>query len=312
MNKQLFNSWSKVLKERWGKRVHKISLDIGASCPHRKNLRTGGCIFCDFLGGGSGASLRGETLKEQIEKGFQVLTRRYKTDMAILYFQSYSSTNLPLNQLEEKILYAIEVGTSLGKVKGLSVGARPDQVPEKFLDFLASLASPDMEIWLELGIQTIDPAGLKWLNRGHDFDAIERALGLIKQYEQISLCAHLIAGIPGEGSKQLAISGKWLCENGVRGLKFHPLHVLKNTPLESLYLKKEYEPLSMEEYIKRVAEALRYISPDTIIQRLTADASLPRLVAPEWVSKKMLVIEKLKEYMERQNIVQGDLWGKSP
>lgn len=312
MEKELFRSWSKVLKERWGKRVQKISLDMGAGCPHRDGLKTGGCIFCDYLGGGSGASLRGETLQEQIEKGFKVLAKRYKTDMAILYFQSYSSTNMPLDKLEDAILLAIETGMKLGQVKGLSVGARPDQIPKEFLDFLASLEGSDMEIWLELGVQTIDPAGLKWLNRGHGFEAVKRSLELIRNYEQIQLCAHLIAGIPGENPKQLAISAKWLCENGAKGLKFHPLHVLKNTPLEQLYINQTYIPLSMEAYIEKVAEALRYISPETIIQRLTADASSDRLVAPKWISQKAIVVERLKKYMEENEITQGDSWGKSP
>lgn len=302
--------WSALLKEVWGKRVQKISLDIGAGCPHRNGLQMGGCVFCDSFGGGSGAFLSGIGLEEQISQGYERLKRRYKTDTALLYFQSYSTTNLPLQDLVEIIERALVFSERFGKVAGLAIGARPDQIEDELLRFLNDLAKRKYEIWLELGIQTTDPSGLEWLNRGHGLWSIEDTLERTRRYRSLLICAHLIAGIPGEKHDQLALSVEWLCKRGINGIKFHPLYVLSGTPLEKLFRENRFTPLGREEYAQKVVEALRRLHPEVAIQRLTADASFPRLIAPEWVSDKRTVINEIENLLDRLDARQGDYWAK--
>ncbi|KUK59131.1 MAG: Radical SAM domain protein [Synergistales bacterium 53_16] len=307
-NSYRYLKWSSVLRERWGKRVQKITIDIGAGCPHRESLTSGGCIFCDSLGSGNGAHLAGVGLEKQIQRGYERLKKKYKTDSAILYFQSYSTTNIETRELVKIIERALEFSNNHGTAAGIAIGARPDQVPDEILEYLEDLAARDLETWLELGVQTTDPSGLKWLNRGHGLSEVEDSLQRIRKRKGISLCAHLIAGIPGEKRRQLGLSSKWLSEHGIDGVKFHPLHVLSGTPLEQLYRSGAFSPLSMEEYVATVVEALQMTGPAVVIQRLTADASPPRLVAPAWVRDKTSVLKAIDEKLIQLDARQGDEW----
>ncbi|MGC9490749.1 MAG: TIGR01212 family radical SAM protein [Thermovirgaceae bacterium] len=296
------------MRKRWGRRVQKISLDIGAGCPHRRSLTEGGCVFCDSFGGGSGAYLSGITLENQIIRGFERLRRRYGTDRVILYFQSYSTTNLPVGDLVKVIEKSIAFSENLGCVAGIALGARPDQVPDELLRFLEMLAEKNIETWLELGVQTTDESGLEWLNRGHGIAEVEDALERSRHCRGLSVCAHLIAGIPGEKEDQLAGSAEWLSARGIHGVKFHPLYVLSGTPLERLFRQGLLTPLTRSAYTKMVVNALRRLRPDVVIQRLSADASSPRLVAPEWVSDKKAVIKDIEALLEELDARQGDHW----
>ncbi|MFP4482099.1 MAG: TIGR01212 family radical SAM protein [Thermovirgaceae bacterium] len=281
---------------------------MGAGCPHRNSLKEGGCVFCDSFGGGSGAYLSGITLEDQILRGFKRIKGRYNTDEAILYFQSYSTTNLPVGNLVDIIERAFAFSTTLGHIAGLAIGARPDQVPGELLSFLEKLAERDIEVWLELGVQTTDPAGLQWLNRGHGLHEVENAIERSLSCRGLSLCAHLIAGIPGEKDDQLSRSAEWLSERGIHGVKFHPLYVLAGTTLERLFRQGCFVPLARKEYVIKVVEALRRLRPDVAIQRLTADASFPRLVAPEWVARKQTVIKEVEGLLNQLDACQGDRW----
>jgi len=291
-----YTKWSAVLKAKYGERVQKISLDVGAGCPHRDEHGNGGCIFCDIRGGGSGAWLESVSLEEQISKGAEIARRRYHAWKSILYFQSYTSTNLPLALLKERVEKAISIAGDLTEVVGIALGTRPDMVPDGFVDFLLDLAVRGYEVWLELGVQSIDEKALKWLNRGHGLACVEEIMSKVAPMP-ISVCAHLISGMPDEREDQLAISAEWLVDRGVKALKFHPLHVLKDTALERYYLEGNYLPISMDEYARRVAKAIRSIPSQTIIQRLSADARYPWLIAPDWILRKNDVIKTIERYL---------------
>ena len=293
-----YTKWSAVLREKYGERVQKISLDIGAGCPHRDAFGRGGCIFCDARGGGSGAWLQAVTLEEQISRGVQIAIRRYHAWKSILYFQSYTSTNLPLPVLRERVEKTLQLAAPLTEVVGVALGTRPDMVPDAFLNYLLDLAARDYEVWLELGIQSINESALNWLNRGHGLDCVEKVLEKTVAMP-ISVCAHLISGMPDEREDQLALSAGWLVDRGVKALKFHPLHVLKGTVLERYYAEGKYCPISMDEYARRVARAIRSIPSETIIQRVTADARYPWLIAPSWILLKNEVIKSVEKYLAR-------------
>jgi radical SAM protein (TIGR01212 family) len=250
------------------------------------------------------------TLEDQIIRGFERLRRRYGTDRAILYFQSYSTTNLPVCDLVKVIERAIAFSENLGCVVGLGLGARPDQVPDELLRFLEKLAERHTEIWLELGVQTTDDSGLEWLNRGHGIVEVEDALERSRHCRGLSVCAHLIAGIPGEKDDQLACSAEWLSARGIHGIKFHPLYVLSGTPLERLFRQGLFVPLTRSGYTKKVVGALRSLRPEVAIQRLSADASFPRLVAPEWVLDKQAVMKDIEGLLVQLDARQGDHWTK--
>lgn len=297
--------WSAELKERFGGRVHKISLDTGAGCPNRKGLE-GGCLFCDERGGGSGSFLKGESLRKQIERGAVALAKRYGTQKAILYFQSYSSTYVPVDLFRQQIEEALTIAQAHVEVVGLSVGTRPDLVPEPILDLLDFYVQ-QRGLWveLELGIQTLREESLAWLQRGHGAAAIVDALGRCR-HRSFTLCAHLIYGIPGESEDQLARSAESLADQGVHAFKFHPLYILSGTKLKILYERGLFSPPDATSYVRAVVSALRRIPQKAVIQRLTADAHPPFLIAPLWVCDKTSVIRAIESEMERENALQGD------
>lgn len=270
-----------------------MCVDIGSGCPNRNGLTGGGCVFCDSSGGGTGAWLRGESLEKQIARGVRSALGHYKAKACILYFQSYSATYGTPERLIEGVEKAIEEADRLLPVVGLSVGTRPDLVQPWVVDYLSSICRPDFQVWLELGVQTIDEPGLSWLRRGHDLRSVEQAL-LACELRPFSLCAHLIAGIPGEKEDQLLRSARWLLDRGVLGLKFHPLYVLKGTDLEVFYREGSFCPLSMEEYSRRVAEVINQEGSRFVVQRIAADVRGERLIAPKWIEDKNRVIAEIE------------------
>jgi len=290
--------WSEALRNQFGERVQKVALDTGAGCPNRYGLTRGGCIFCDARGGGSGDYLRGIPLQEQIEKGLKGAQKHYKTKSVILYFQSYSATNVPLAQFSHFCEDAIEYARCLGaRVCGFSVSTRPDLLPQPVLDYLSSW-SQKLEVWVELGVQTTDPAGLRWLRRGHGIAEIEDALCRLRK-TNVKICAHLIAGIPGECEDQLVQSAMWLASRGVHALKFHPLYVLRGTRLEQLYVQGQFRPLEKEQYCQKLIATLKALPEGIIIQRLHAGVRPAHLVAPKWVlDKESLEREIMRRFEE--------------
>ncbi len=216
-----YTAWSSWLKNRWGVPVRKIPLDTGSGCPNRKGLIEGGCIFCDQKGGGTGAFLSGESLESQVNKGFERIRRSNPAGMAILYLQSYSSTNTAADQfrkLAEEILCLSEVQ---GKVAGIAVGARPDQLPDEILDFLESLSiERGIDVWLEIGVQTMDGEGLKWLGRGHGKGGDHRLFSSVRRPEHLHLCTPDIR-YPGGKGRPVAESSLALAMIGVDAVKFH-------------------------------------------------------------------------------------------
>lgn len=277
--------WSSVLRQRYGERVQKVTLDVGAGCPNRVGLRSGGCIFCDERGGGSGAFLAEENIEAQVKKGVNGALNHYRAHSVMIYFQSYSATYLPLLAFETACERALRAAVDCGAHPvGLCVGTRPDLVPTPVLDYLQSL-NERLEVWLELGVQTIDERALIWMKRGHGLSAVEDAFNRLRG-RGIRTCAHLISGLPGENPHQLRESALWLASRGVNAIKFHPLHVLRGTELERLFLAGQFLPIDRETYLIRLLESLLALPDGIILQRLTAGVRPSVLVAPLWVLEK--------------------------
>jgi radical SAM protein (TIGR01212 family) len=295
-----YNSFSDELKRVFGCRVQRISLDAGFSCPNRDGvLDTEGCIFCSGSGSGAYSIRRDLSAAGQIEDGKEVMRRKYKAQRFIAYFQAYSSTYAPVDQLRR--LYAEAL--SVADVVGLIVATRPDCVPDAVLDYLQEL-SRQTYLWLELGMQSIHDRSLTLINRRHDHassvDAVQRAAS-----RGIRVCAHVILGVPGETRKEMLAMAGELNRLGLNGVKLHLLHVMKGTRLAEMYERGEVQLLDRDEYAGLVCDFLEQLDPRILIHRLTGDGGHDNLVAPLWSLKKFEILNLIDTELERRGTRQG-------
>lgn len=300
MSKKRYSLFSTHLKDYFGTRVHKISVDAGFGCPNRGGGRAQtGCLFCDPGGSGAVGIKRRLNLAAQIEAGKEVMSRKYKADKFLAYFQPFSNTYAPVDKLRALYDEVLEVPD----VVGLTVGTRPDCVPGDVLDLLEEYHRRTY-FWLELGLQSIHDSTLVWLRRGHDYATFLKAYREAKQ-RGLRVCVHVILGLPGESREDMLATASELAHLGVDGIKLHLLHVLKNTPLGDQYVAGEFETLGQEEYVGIVADVLERLSPDTLIHRLTGDGPRDLLVAPLWSLNKWEVLNAIDAELERRGSTQG-------
>ena len=299
-----FNSY---LREIFGERVQKISLDAGLNCPNRDGtISDRGCIFCDGRGSGTGAMInQGLSIDEQITEGHKFMERRYKAKKFIAYFQSFTNTYAPLLRL--KALY--DQALNHPGVVGLSVATRPDCVDREILGLLSSYQK-DYLVWIEYGLQSANDVTLSSINRGHDAACFERGVRMAKDYG-LNICAHIILGLPGEGRQMMLQTALFLAGLPIDGVKIHVLYIVKDTPLAALYEKGEYRCLEREEYIELVVDILDLLPPAMVIQRLTGDPIRSELVAPLWAKHKSENLKLIRKRLEERNTWQGRLFQKS-
>lgn len=291
-----FNSY---LRGIFGGRVQKITLDAGMTCPNRDGrLGRGGCIYCNPKGSGTGASDR-YSIADQIQAAKSRLAKRYKAKKFLAYFQSFSNTYAPLPVLRQ--VYAEALADD--DVLGLSIGTRPDCLPEEVLEHLESLAR-DRLIWLELGLQSSRDATLRFINRGHDVSQFTDALTRI-QARGLPVCAHVILGLPGESREDMLYTARFLAESGVEAVKIHLLYVIRGTRLHALYKQGHYSCLEQREYACLVGDFLSLLPEKTIIQRLTGDPHREELIAPEWALQKQKTLAMIQACMQQNRLSQG-------
>lgn len=284
------HTFGQYMLQQHGERVHKIALDADFSCPNRDGTKgIGGCTFCN----NASFSPNGRTpptLATQINGGKCAIGKRTRARRFLAYFQAYTNTYADVAQL--KILY--DQALQHPDVIGLSIGTRPDCVPDVVLDLLASYRDRGFEIWLELGLQSSFDDTLLRINRGHDYQAYVDAVKRIHA-RNINLCTHLIVGLPGEELAHNMITLDRVLEQKTHGLKLHPLHVVKGTQLANEWRRGEYQPLTLDEYIDTAVTMIRHTPSDIIFHRVTATASLDILLAPMWCNKKWLVLNSIAE-----------------
>lgn len=289
----------------FGCRVQKITVDAGFTCPNRDGrLTTGGCIYCNQRGSGTGAHARGLSVTDQILAGKEALARRYKAKKFIAYFQAHTNTYAPTEKL--KILY--DEALAIDDVVGLAIGTRPDCVEESTLSLLQEYARRRM-IWLEYGVQSAVDKTLTRLNRGHDFACAQKTIRNT-QNRGINICAHVILGLPGETPADMVHTARMLAELGIDGVKLHLLYVVRGTALETMYRQKEFQCLEQNEYVDRVCDFLEHLPPDVIIQRLTGDPHTDELVAPRWALEKQATLTAINDALAARNTCQGKRWEK--
>jgi radical SAM protein (TIGR01212 family) len=303
MSVKPYRLFSEHLKELFGVRVHKISVDAGFGCPNRGGGREGpGCLFCDPGGSGAVGIDRRLAIAEQLEQGKEVMTRKYHAGRFLAYFQPFSNTFAPPALLRTRYDEALAVPG----VVGLAVGTRPDCLDGTVLDLLAEYHRRTY-FWLELGLQSSHDRTLARLRRGHDYAAFLRAYVAAKE-RGLRVCVHIIVGLPGEGRDELLATVAELARLRVDGVKLHLLHVLDGTPLGELYQAGEVSVLAQETYVALVADVLERLPEQTLIHRLTGDGPRATLLAPLWSLNKWEVLNAIDAEMARRGSVQGRLF----
>jgi radical SAM protein (TIGR01212 family) len=276
--------------------VHKIALNAAFTCPNRDGSKgIGGCTFCNNVSFNPNGR-QPDSLADQIEAGRRVIRKRTGARKYLAYFQAYTNTYGDIERL--KHLY--DAALAEPDVIGLSIGTRPDCVPDQVLDLLAGYQDQGKEIWLELGLQSAFDQTLERVNRGHGFaeyaDTVRRA-----RQREIKLCTHLIAGLPGESRRHCLESLSRVLELGTAGLKLHPLHVVKGTQLANSWRQGEYQPLSLAAYVKIAADLVQATPAPIVWHRLTGTASREILLAPNWCAEKWRVLNAIAHTLEQRD-----------
>ena len=298
-NLKRYISLNNFLKEKFGTRVHKVPLDGGFTCPNRDGSKsTGGCIYCNSLGSGTGASLEGKSIEKQMEEGITYLSKRFKAQKFIAYFQSYSGSYGPVEKLKK--LYDSSLIDD--RVVGLSVGTRPDCLNKEVLDLLEDYQKKNYMVWLETGLQSVHNKTLEFINRHHSFEDFLYALDRAKE-RGLLVCTHIIFGLPGEGREEMIETAKKISKLPVDGIKFHSLYVVKGTPMEKLLKEGIYKPITEEEYVNMVCEAIALLPEKVVIQRLTGDPKKGELVEPQWTMNKQRTLSLIEK-----KLIERDLW----
>ena len=299
----LYYDLNTYLRRRFGCRVQKISVDAGLTCPNRDGtLGTGGCIYCNDRGSGTGAWGRGLSIGQQIARSKGYLARRYKARKFLVYFQSFTNTYAPPETL--RALY--DEALSDPDVVGLSIGTRPDCVDETVLALLQGYARGHL-IWVEYGLQTIHDTTLRRIHRGHDFADFRRAVAATRG-RGIRMCAHVILGLPGETRRHMLATARTVAAMGIDGIKLHLLYVIRRTPLARLFEQGRYRCLRQGEYVRLVCDFLERLPPQMVIQRLTGDPHRHELLAPAWSLRKQETLARIRAELARRGTRQGALW----
>ena len=278
---------------RYGERVHKVSIDASFTCPNRDgSLGIGGCTFCNNTSFSPNGRQPAE-VSQQINAGKFIIKKRTGARKYIAYFQAYTNTYAETELLQQQYNKALSEPDMIG----LAIGTRPDCVADSVLDLLADYQNQGYEVWLELGLQTSFDKTLERVNRGHNFEAYRSTLIRARQ-RGIQICTHLIIGLPGEDETHYKTTLERVLELGVDGLKLHPLHVVKGTQLANEWRRGEYQPLKLEDYARIAADLVQQTPQDIIYHRLTATASESILLAPNWCSKKWLPLNLIAQELE--------------
>ncbi len=288
------------LRRRFGRRVQKVSVDAGFTCPNVDGtVAVGGCTFCDNRSFSPSRRLQRQSIAEQIDEGIRRLKRRYDCDDFMAYFQPATNTYAPVERLRP--LY--EQAISHPKVVALAIGTRPDCVPDDVLDLLAELAQR-IHLSIEYGLQTIHNRSLDWMNRGHHYDAfldaVERSRG-----RGFEICAHVILGLPGESPDDMLATAKELARLRIDSVKIHNLYAVKDTPLADQVARGEVTLMGRDEYVRTVVDFLELLPPETVVERVSGEAPPDYFVAPTWCLDKPSVRAAIQHELETRDTWQG-------
>lgn len=323
-----YYSLNEYIKEHFGKKMYRLSLDGGMTCPNRDGkLDTRGCIFCSRGGSGDFAAsvsiaktieadvdssdtmtLRQKYILENIDQSIELakekVKNKYKGNSYIAYFQSFTNTYASANYLEKLFKACLK----REEIEILDIATRPDCLEEDVLKVIDS-CNKIKPVWIELGLQTIHEKTAKYIRRGYELDCFIEAVNKLNALN-VAIIVHVIIGLPGESKEDIYETIKFLSKLPIQGVKLQLLHVLKGTDLYDDYKEKGFKILTMEEYFEILSNALMLLPKNMVIHRLTGDGPKSLLVEPQWTANKKLVLNSMNKYFMDKCIIQGENFDK--
>ena len=287
----MYKTANDYYKEKFGCKVYKLSLDGGFTCPNRDGtVATGGCIFCSTLGGGEFAE-QGNDIATQLEKAKSRVAAKIKDGKYIAYFQSFTNTYAPYERLKKLFYEAI----TPDYIVGLNIATRPDCLPNATIELLKEL-NKIKPVTIELGLQTADDAVAAYINRGYKTEVYADALDRLKQ-AGLEVITHIIIGLPGDDP---VATTRFAVNCGTDGVKFHLLHILKNTRLAQEYEQGRVEALSLDAYAEILKDCIAVLPQETVVHRITGDGAKKELIAPLWSADKKKTLNYLHKYLSEK------------
>ena len=296
-------SFDRAMRQRFGCKIYKLSLDGGFGCPNRDGaVGVRGCSFCSARGGGEFAASAWLPIEEQLACARARVAHKNPGGKYLAYFQSYTNTYAPPQILRG--LFSAAIAPT--EIIGLDVATRPDCLGPEVLEVLRELAERK-PLWVELGLQTIFPETARAIRRGYALPVFDDA---VKNLHAIGaeVVVHQILGLPGETPEQMVETARYIADSGAEGIKLHLLHILDDADLYADYLAGRVRPLEKEEYFSILSACLRVLRPDMVIHRLTGDGDKRHLIAPLWSADKKRVLNDMNRYFALHDVVQGSDW----
>jgi len=296
-----FYSFSQYLTNKFSQKVHRISLDAGFKCPNIDGtISNQGCIFCNNKSFSHFSRVSLLSLEDQIIQAKEYIRKRFKVNKFIAYFQSNSNTYGDLDFLKRQY----DLVRKFNDIVGIAISTRPDCIDQAKLNLIEGFAK-DYEVCIEYGLQTIHDKTLKLINRGHTFSDFEKAIELTSKRSNINIGVHVILGLPGETKLDMLETARALAKMPIWGIKFHALHVVRDTLLADMYKQDNLSLLSLDEYVDVLVSFLELLPKDQVVLRLVSDAHRDLLIAPSWVNNKNRVLKRIENEFKKRQTYQG-------
>lgn len=297
-----YHTWNYALRQQFGEKIFKVPIDGGFDCPNRDGtVAKGGCTFCSVSGSGDMIVAPSDPLPLQFQKEIQLMHQKCPTvDQYIVYFQNFTNTHAPVDVIRHRFEQVVnEKG-----VVGLSIGTRPDCLPDEVVNYLAEL-NERFYLWVELGLQTTFEETSAAINRAHDYQTYLDGVAKLRKHG-IRVCTHLINGLPGETPAMMRENvRRTIQDSDIQGIKLHLLHLMTNTKMMRDYNEGRLQLMSKEAYVSVICDQLEMIPPEIVIHRLTGDAPFETIIGPMWSLKKWEVLNAIDAEMKRRNSYQG-------
>ncbi len=299
-NGRRYHSLDCYLKETFGKKLYKLSLDGGMTCPNRDGkLSYGGCIFCSGEGSGDFAASCCYGIEEQIQYAKSLIQDKYNGEKFIAYFQSFTNTYADTEYLKELFLPVI----MREDIAVLDIATRPDCLENDKIRLIEELAKIK-PVWVELGLQTSNENTAEFINRGYRLPVYDDAVKRLKE-AGAKVITHMIIGLPNETKNDMIKTARHIAQCGSDGIKLQLLHILEGTKLAQLYRNGEFAALAEYEYISLVCDIIAVLPENMVIHRLTGDGDKAKLIDPKWSGNKRRVLNLINHELKVRGIVQG-------
>lgn len=297
-----YNSLSDHLKETFGAKTVKLSVNAGFTCPNRDgHISNGGCIFCSGSGSGDFAPSAELPIAQQLKLSRQRLSDKWPEAKYIAYFQAFTNTYAPAEELERKYREAL----SCDGIDGLAIATRPDCMGDDVVGLLDRL-NKETHLWVEFGLQTSNEETARLINRGYENSVYTSVMKKLKE-RNIETVTHIILGLPGETRDDMRNSVKFAADAGTDGIKLQLLHIIRGTRLHEMYLNKPFHVMTRDEYTDTVIDMIEHMPPNIVIHRLTGDGNRSELVQPTWSMDKRGVLNEIHKKMKMHESYQGKL-----